>query len=286
MSFSIQVLIAAYGPAALEEIAALPHPEFPGVEYIVGWQNYNKRRIPGDISGRKDFKIIFENSVGLCNNRNQLTEAATADIIVVADDDLAFSENHFKNILTAVGSHPDTHFFTFRYESDAFPKQYPSFSFDLSKPPTGYFVTSMELVFNRTKINEEFGPDTVRFNPLFGVNGILFSSGEEDVLVHSLLAKGLKGRFIPLDICVNTDSTTGDRIGATKEFIETKGAVMRLINPSTRFLRMLTHAWRSRSEKGATRIGFLRYCRWWVEGDRKIGRAMKSNPTAITPDKV
>lgn len=266
----IDVLIAAYGEDALEKIGSLPHAPYPGVRYVVSWQNYDRTRIPESIESREDFLIHFEDSTGLCNNRNALISLAQGEIAVVSDDDLIYEASHFENIINAFAGNPDRHFLTFRYSSELYPKSYPKESFPLSKPPKGYFVTSMELAFNLKKIKEDFGSYAdLHFNPFFGVNGSAFGSGEEDILISSLLKKGYSAKFIPRDICVNTDSTTSERIGASREFIETKGAVMLLIKPSSWFLRMLSHAYRADRSKGENRVPFFKYCGWWLAGVRK-----------------
>lgn len=266
----IQVQICAYGPDALHKIASLRHDPFPGVEYLIGWQNYDKNRIPASIASRKDFRIIFVESIGLCNNRNSLLQATNADFVLISDDDLEYHREHFAALNKGIVAYADYHFLTFRYASADYPKSYPPESFNLSKPPKGYFVTSMELLLNMTKIRADFGKDAIRFNPAFGINGTLFPCGEEDVLIHFMLQHGMMGRFIPSDICINTDSTTSERIGATRGFIETKGAVISIVKPSTRYLRMLTHAWRSWKSQGEGHVPFLTYCRWWLAGEKKL----------------
>lgn len=272
----IQILIAAFGPDAIERISALHHAVYPGVEYLVSWQNYDRNRIPESIADRQDFKIHFENSTGLCNNRNALLHNASADIVAIADDDLIYEVSHIKNLIEGFKKNPDCHFLTFRYASDKFPKTYPPETFDITRPPKGYFVTSMELAFNLKKIREDYKGELPQFDPAFGVNGSLFPCGEEDILIHSMLRRGMKGRFIPADICINTDSTTAERIGNSRQFIETKGAVMRIVKPSTRYLRMLTHAWRSHTAQGLGHVSFLAYCRWWIAGEKKL-KGLTSN---------
>lgn len=259
----IQVLIAAYGPDALERISLLPHASYPGVEYLIGWQNFDMRRVPPAISERSDFRIIFEKSSGLCNNRNALLREADGDIAVIADDDLAYEISHFEVLFKGIEDNPSCHFLTFRYHSDIVPKTYPAESFPLNRPPKGYFVTSMELVFNLKRIKSDFGSlKDVLFHPAFGVNGSLFCCGEEDIMVERLLRKGYKGKFIPQEICTNTDSTTSDRISHTRIFVETRGAVLLYIKPFSWPLRMIAHSLRSD-------IPLARYCKWWLAGVRK-----------------
>lgn len=266
----VSVLISAYGPEALRRIAALRHASNPSVKYLVGWQNHKDTEIPKELSSRSDFTILRLDSVGLCNNRNALLAEMAHGIAVIADDDLEYLPSHLENLLKGFAANPDSHFLTFRYESAVAPKSYPQHEFDLKSPPKGFFVTSMELAFNLDRIREDFGNlDLLRFNPSFGVNGLHFGSGEEDILVSTLLSRGFKGKFIPADICINTDTTTSERVGATKEFIATKGAVVSLIRPGSWPLRMLTHAWRACRDNGSGRIPFIRYCRWWLSGVRK-----------------
>lgn len=266
----LQILISAYGPGALEKIGALEHAELPGVEYLVGWQKYDPERVPALLSERADFKIIPLDYIGLSNSRNALIEKATAPIVVIADDDLVYRKGHLKAVTEAFKSHRDAHFLTFRYESKKFPKNYPPAPFDLTRPPKNYFVTSMELAFNLEKIREDYGnQEIIRFHTAFGVNGTLFGSCEEELLTARLLRRGLKGWFVPEDVCINTESTTSERIGSSRPFIETKGASMGYLKPHTALLRMLTHAWRAHKATGEHHIPFLTYCNWWLAGARK-----------------
>lgn len=264
----IQVLIAAYGSESLKRIASLSHPVCEGVEYIVSWQNSSSGTIPDSLARRPDFKIIVIPSMGLCNNRNTLLEATDADIAVISDDDLEYGPQHFEIIREAYRENPDRHFLTFRYDSMAYVKQYPSFSFSFDKVPKGYFVTSMELTLNIRKIKEDGLMNVIRFNPAFGVNGTHFGSGEEDILLAKMLRSGLKGKFIPETICFNTLSTTSDRISHTRGFVQTKGAVMKYVKPNSWPLRMFTHAWREQKSEATDRPSFFQYCQWWIEGVR------------------
>lgn len=264
----LQVLISTYGPRGLDSVAALPHPAMDGVEYLVSWQAHEDKPVPESLRNRKDFIIFREESLGLCNNRNALLSQASAPLVVISDDDLEYEEVHLRAVLRAFRENPDAHFLTFRYASERFPKPYPSHSFDLRKPPKGYFVTSMELALNLKKMRED-GFGLPEFDPAFGINGTTFCCGEEDLLVYGMLKRGMSGRFIPEDICMNTDSTTSERIGATQPCIEAKGAVMRRIKPLSWPLRMITHALRSSKTKGSQHVAFLSYCRWWLNGVRK-----------------
>lgn len=261
----LEVLIAAYGPEALDRIAALSHPKLEGVSYIVSWQKHEGAKIPEEFKNRDDFLIYKNNTIGLCNNRNFLLKKSSADYLLISDDDISYTPFHLETVIQEFEKHPQYSFLTFRYHSEKYPKHYPSCSFEISNPPKGYFITSMELAINRKHIQESGSLDDWSFNTYFGVNGICFGSGEEGILMSKAIRKGYKGKYIPKEICINTDSTTADRIEHTPGFIETKGAAMLYMKPWTWPGRMLTHAWRARKHG----IAFFKYCSWWITGVKK-----------------
>lgn len=260
----LQILIAAFGPEALKRIANLPHPEMQGVEYLVSWQNHESQPVPSSLSEREDFKIFRESTIGLCHNRNALLKKATASHVLISDDDLSYSVGNIKSVINGFRRYPDCDFLTFRYESENDGKTYPAETFTMNKPPKGYFTTSMELALNLASIRDK--GISILFNTAFGVNGTHFGSGEEDILIASMLRHGLKGRYIPDFICFNTESTTSERNGTTQGFIQTKGAVMLYVKPHSWVMRMLTHAIRASRTPNPRHIPFLTYCKWWLQG--------------------
>lgn len=261
----IQILIAAYGEEDLKRIASLPHPQIEGVEYLVGWQNYGEGTIPDTLLKRPDFKILLNNSSGLCKNRNYLLEKADGDIVVISDSDLSYTTRNIETIKEAFRKYADYDFLTFKFSSDEALKTNPKHAFDFENIPKGYYVASVELTLNLKRIKKHGNLKDWLFNTNFGINGNLFGSGEEDILIAKVLKKGYRGRYIPEEICHHPGGTTSDRLEYTREFIEAKGAVFTFVKPRTWFLRMLMHAWRTR--KAGT--SFLDYCRWWLSGARK-----------------
>ena len=259
----LKILIAAYGPDALMRIASLPHPEMEGVEYVVSWQNDGGTEIPSTLLERRDFRIYRTSGSGLSNNRNALLEKAEGGIALISDDDLGYTTAHLETVRRAFADHPEAHFITFRYASKRYPKKYPEEAFDLRRPPKGYYVTSMEMAFNLDKLRADGKAEVLRFDPRFGVNGTLFCCGEEDILLHNLLKAGLKGLYLPVEVCDNPEPTTATRLRDSREMTEAKGAVICHVSPLTWPLRMLSHARRSKTVPRAT------YIRRWLAGVKK-----------------
>lgn len=263
----IQILITAYGPDALEGIASLHHPENEKIEYLVSWQNYDKARIPESIKGRKDFKMFFLESKGLSNNRNNLFSKISAPFVVISDQDIQYSEKNIEDLLAALKEYRDYDILMFKYNALNNIKSYPPHSFDLKNWPKNYYIGSPEIGLNVENIRKKGKLPDLKFNPAFGINGKYFPCGEEDIFIHKLLKKGLRGRFVPVETCSHmASSSTSDRIGSSQQFIETKGAVTFYIHPFTWFLRMLAHAMRAMRETGPGHIPFFKYCRWWIKG--------------------
>lgn len=262
----LQVLISTYGEEGIRRLASHRYPAHPEVEYIVSWQKHDLARLPGELRERKDFQIYPEDTIGLCNNRNNALRHATAPIVLTSDDDLTYTLGQLQTVIDAFAENPDMDFLTFRYEADPQVKVYPEKSFMIDAPPKGYFVSSVELGLNLKRLREsgKLG-DVEIFNPAFGVNGTHFSCGEEDILIADLNRKGFSGRYIPEVICRHEGDTTSERIYATREFIETKGAVTAYIHPLTWPLRVAVHAWRERDV-----VPFLKFCLWSVGGVRKL----------------
>lgn len=257
------MLIAAYGEEGIRRVSALTHPEVEGVEYIVSWQQYRRDAVPDTLRARKDFIILFEDSSGLSNNRNNALRHSSAPLVLISDDDVSYTGAHIQRILKAFEDNPKADVLTFRYESETCPKKSPEFAFDLSSPPKGYYVSSIEIALNMGRIKSKAGFRWQEmFNPAYGLGGTLFISGEEDILMEDLRRAGFQGRYLPEAIATHSGPTTSERLKDSPELVEAKGAVVSYIHPFSWPLRMAVHALRARRP-------FIAYCRNWIAGVTK-----------------
>lgn len=266
----LQILISTKGSEGIKRIAAMPHPEIQGVEYVVSWQDADDD-IPTELRKRSDFKIYPTATSGLSKNRNEALSKASADFALMADDDLTYSPEQLKAVIEAFEQHQDCTLLTFRYDSET-PRNYPLNEFDLRYPPKGYYVCSVEIGLNLKRYRELSGRDYPEFDERFGL-GAQFCAGEEELLVHSLLKEGNHiGRFIPTTCCFHPGLTTSEKKCHSAEFIEAKGSMIKLLKPKSWPLRMLVHAWRSKRAGGP---GFSAYCRNWLHGVKALKRTEK-----------
>lgn len=267
----LQVMICAYGRDGLRRVAAASHPKTDGVEYLVSLQKdpYEEDYPLPDVLDRDDFRLIVHSTKGLAVNRNVALSKATAPLLLISDDDVDYTVEGLESVIKAFSDNPESDILTFRFESNAGQKQYPGEKASLSRPPKGYFVSSIEIAMRRTSVQGK-----VWFNENFGI-GACFPSGEEDIFLRDCLDAGLHGLFLPVTIARHDGKTTSERNLMLPSWPQTKGAVFLRLHPRQWPLRMLVHALREIPLwiKGLAPSPFF-YCRHWLRGVR-MARRMK-----------
>jgi len=258
---SLQILIATYGESGLERLSRMDLPPIDGVEYLVSCQ-YPKTlpNIPSSLI-RNDLKIHFSKTIGLSKNRNILLRLATAELCMIADDDICFIESGVQSVREIFNNNPTLDVASFRYtdEYGNTEKRYPEVSFDLKQPAKGFFISSIELAFRLNPVKQS----QILFNENFGVGSTLYACGEEELWLHDLLNAGLNGRYFPITIAIHHGATTGVRRMGDPAVLRAQGAVIIRLYPITSFLRILLKAWRS---SRSTKAGFLFCLRYLMQG--------------------
>ncbi len=279
----LEVLISTFGAEGLRRVATMALPEMDEVKYLVSCQcpGHDSLELPPELQ-RKDVKVIFTPTKGLSVNRNNAISHATAPLCLISDDDLSFTPEGFRSVITVFGENPDLDVATFQYTvtDGRFEKSYPSESFPLSDPAKGYFVTSFEIAFRRESVIKS----GVWFNRNFGLGAPLYGSGEEELWIKDLLDAGLNARFYPYVIAAHADcSTTGVRLMDSPPVLRAAGAVIKRLYPATSFPRVLLKAWRSSRASGAGLGECLRplLYGWWqatVHPKKLFHPEVKQNP--------
>lgn len=219
---TLQVLICTYGREGLGRVSKMFLPRLDNISYLVSVQNPANEKLdyPQSLI-RKDISIYETDTRGLGLNRNCSIANGTGDILLLADDDLIYTEKGLKTVVEAFEDNPDIDIAAFRY-SGGDEKQYPDSEFDMSYEPRGYYITSFEIALRRRSI-----PSYIRFSRYLGAGNDIFGAGEENLFVYRLLKSGLKGRFFPVTIVTHPQLTTGSRI-ATAASLRGQGNWLRL----------------------------------------------------------
>lgn len=254
----LEVLICAYGRDALQRLDVTSYPVTEEVGYLVSWQLPDgDAPVPVHITARTDFRVCKHTTRGLSRNRNHAFDAARGALLLISDDDVAYTPRQLQDIMLAAEHHPRADVLTFNFYSPGrAPKPGADRNFDLRNAPRGYYVSSVEMAVRRCVV--EAG---LRFDERFGINA-QFPFGEEEVFVSTVLRRGGVGIHLPVTICTHADLSTCQQTSPA-ETARTKGAVHRVIHPATWPLRMITQA------IGTGLRGFFPFCRSWLRGARQ-----------------
>lgn len=239
---TLQVLICTYGKDGVERVSKMYMPQLDNVSYLVSVQNPAAKKLdyPESLL-RSDITVYETDTRGLGLNRNNSIDRSTGDVLLLADDDLIYTEAGLKAVMAAFENNPGVDLAAFRYSGDD-NKQYPDCEFDMSHEPRGYYITSFEIAVRKRSI-----PSHIRFSRYLGAGNNLFGAGEENLFVFRLLGAGLKGRFFPVTIVRHPALTTGSR-EATAASLRGQGNWLRLRYGSFMgFLRLIRDVQRKKA---------------------------------------
>lgn len=157
---------------------------------------------------------------GLSKSRNMAIRNASADICVLADDDVEYVSNYRELIIDQFRLNPQYDIIAFQVEGIERPfKKYS----DRSKR-LGYLssmkVSSVEIAFRLESIRKK----GLRFNELFG-SGTKYLAGEESIFLYECLKNGLKLKYVPLKIADIHIGNSTWFTGFNKEYFVAKGAI-------------------------------------------------------------
>lgn len=237
----LQVLIATYGDDGLRRTASMSLPAIDGVSYLVSCQTGEDATppIPQGLQ-RPDIRVIMTPGRGLCANRNRLLEAADAEYVLTADDDMSYTEAQLRAALNSLGEADIT---TFRIEG-AGDKIYPTSRMDLGHGmPRGYCPSSVEIALRMDAVRRS----GLHFCTLFGIGAPVLGCGEEDILIWNARRLGLSIEYVPAVIGRHMGGPSTGQRTPTPAVWRARGAVLLLTHPYSGWLRIVRQALRAHS---------------------------------------
>lgn len=233
----LEVAIVTIGRHGMERLAASRLPEVTGVGYVVSWQTAGTEPIvPPALLERPDVEVVITDTVGASINRNNALDRCSAPLILMADDDLEFSAEGLRGVIGAFEAHEDIDFAVFAYSGADHPR-YPIAEVPLPPVPSGFPVATFTIAVRRSVTGRG-----VRFDERFGP-GSRLPLGEDEMLFHTLLRRGFKGRFFPMVIVRHAGLTSGYR-PVDAPSARALGAIIGMVYPLTSLLRIPLKAWR------------------------------------------
>lgn len=206
---------------------------------------------------------------GLSKSRNMALQNATADICMLADDDMIYRDGFSEEVLKTMERLPDTDVVGFQVMGiERLFKKYPD------EPETiGYLkslrMASVELAFRRGSI---WNAD-IRFDERLGA-GAKYRMGEENAFLFHCMKKGCKVRFEPIPVADLHMGNSSWFQGWTTEYFVGKGAAFVAMDRSLCYFLMLQ--WLVRKYKVYRKdMGFWRGFRLMIQGKREYLRDVK-----------
>lgn len=194
---TIEVLICSFNKGIVK-VSDILQPPREGVRYIVSFQYTEERfltMIPNVVQERPDVSLYKYHGQGLSANRNQALIHAKADIVLFVDDDTHLLPTAFSTIESTFAAHPevDVAFFSASSYTGRPLKEYPTAEYAITKVPTDYHISVVEMAFRRQSVQ-----GNLRFDERFGLGTQFLTCGEEDIWLHDALRHKLSIRYFPV----------------------------------------------------------------------------------------
>lgn len=241
----LEVLICTLGRGLFKSPPSMP--QISGVRYIVSCQAPQTTITPDETAAwlsRDDITVNIYDDRGLSVNRNHALDAATAPIVMIADDDLIYHPESIKEVIDYMTAHPEVDIMLTR-ATLSHPSPHPDTEGDypdVIKGTRGYHPMSVEIVMRLSSVRRM----SLRFNHLAGAGSPRLSCGEEDLLLDTAHKRGAVIRYMPFDTVTHPGLTTTDRLGKQAGVLRAKGAVITAVRgPLTALSRFPVEAWRS-----------------------------------------
>ncbi|MDT0559241.1 glycosyltransferase family A protein [Ichthyenterobacterium sp. W332] len=164
-------------------------------------------------SSNPNIKVINSFAKGSPASRNLAIKNSTADICLMADDDIVYEPNLKATILSAYQEHPEADFISFEAKNEFNKSQapYPQEGWHSKSSLTTIFT--WVITFKR----DIFSKKSIYFNHHFGV-GSTFKGSTEYVFLRNAFDKGLRMYHVPKTIVMHPEESSGRKMGSDNAF--------------------------------------------------------------------
>ncbi|WP_161599224.1 glycosyltransferase family A protein [Algoriphagus machipongonensis] len=193
-----------------------------GIPTLVISQNSTQTEVRED-----KFTFLSFDERGLSKSRNKAIENSTAEIGLIADDDIGYCEGFEEKILNAFDQFPDADILTFKIITpDGRPyKNYNSENFRHTRSSI-FRVSSVEIVIRLDRVKEK----GISFDENFGL-GANFKSGEETIFLNDAMNAGLKIYYVPEYLVIHPLESSGKILDY--QYFRSKGALIHRMYKNT-----------------------------------------------------
>ena len=222
----------------------------------------NYKIIP-DIKEGKNLLFSYKEK-GLSRSRNKAIEKSTADICVVADDDLYYVDDSEDIIKKSYEKYKDADIIAFYVNYERINRHKKM----LKEGRIGHIksmrLSSVQITFKRKSIVD----NNIRLDERFGT-GSTYYCGEENIFLFDCLRKGLKIYSVPLTIAYLENKGNSWHRSNTREFYNIQGAIYYRMSKSMYFFLILQFAirkWRLYHKD----LSFFEIIKYMIEGAKNF----------------
>ena len=207
-------------------------------------------------------KMISTQTRGVGKNRNLVLAYASADICLMADDDVRYADDMEQRVLAEFEAHPDADVIVFHFESNDPYRKPPRYDKTkkwpkLARTPWG----SIRIAFRLNSLLRA----NAWFSTLFG-GGCIFPSGEDSMWIKDLRRAGLTFYVSKETIGSVSYETSTWFTGYDEKYFYGVGACYAALSAKTAFIKYLYMALRTR---GKSKLSMTDKMKWMQKG--KIG---------------
>lgn len=213
-------------------------------------------------------KMITTNTRGVGINRNLALMYASADICLLADDDVCYYDGYKEKILKEFDTHPKADVFIFNFDSDS-KERIPKKNFKTkktnrySKMPYG----GARIAFRLQSIKKA----NIWFTTLFG-GGALYPSGEDSLFLNHVRKNKLKIYISKENIGLISYKDSTWFTGYDEKYYFGKGAFYQVAHKRTFWIWMQYFLFRTRKFGSLSR----KQKKYWIKQGRKAFKQGKS----------
>lgn len=231
------VAIPTWKSTGIALLAAKDLPRLPDTEYVISWQKHDGQPIPRTLLDRDDISVHRFDGTGVSANRNNAIERCRGQVIIFADDDVAFDAVQMQSLLDHYRTRPGTQAVATATRM-AGPRLFPAAPQRLAYPlPKGFWVTSFQLSFRA---------DTgLRCCPEAGPGAPYYTNGDDELLLDTAIHRGLDVQYLPLVPMTHTHGPSSGSLPHTPGMMRSMGMLIALRHPLTWPLRILLKTWRT-----------------------------------------
>ena len=264
---TLDLALITYGIDGIHRVGSMHLPQVDGVRYILSWQSDGGAALPESLR-RDDISVYRTDTRGAAINRNNSIDHCTADIILFADDDIIYTADQLRDVITTFEKNPTLDLACFKATHPSGPA-YPPEECRLGDPlPKGYWVSAYQIAYRRSRLGD------LRCHPDFGAGASRFVGADDELFLLSAIRRGLNCRFIPINICTHPALSTGTTTTLSPGNLRATGCYITLAYPYTFLPRLILKAWRVRH---SNQSGFIRALRYLISGSLSAPRILRSD---------